>query len=158
MTERQRQLFPHMPEQLFDSWIAAKFHLNGWPFPTDLSMCRLPFAGYTLGQLAGFRRVESVCQLEDIEDLSIATAEAVKKHAADGLPTPAARISGTKQRFFDCVAFIHKNGVVPSRLAGERRGGAIQIFDGYHRLAALMHCIVTGVCVPDCIPLWLAQT
>lgn len=160
MTEHHRKLFLHMPKEIFDPWIDAKFQLAGWTYPasdSDLIGWSRRHCGFTLRELADFRWTHGIYALKQLHYLSIIEAQQLMQFSLTGQPARLAEIHNTQKRFSAATDFIRENRRIPVSLAGIGKDGAIEILDGFHRLAALFHVTNQKVQVPDEIPIWVAS-
>jgi hypothetical protein len=159
MTAHQKQLFPHIPEEIFDPWVAARFEHYGWPYPADDSdylAWNRNFGDITLRGLAKLHWRKDECTLSGFNEEWRPGATGIKEFAVLGTASKWSTLKDTKQRFWSSVEFIRKNGTIPGSLVGVQLKGSICIWDGSHRLAALLHLRDLKERVPELIPVWVA--
>ncbi len=160
MTSYHKQIFPHMPEEIFDPWVDARFRSYGWNYPTgdaDVFGWSRKFGKFTLRTLAQLKWSHGVYSLQDLSSSWIIGTQEIIDFATRGTITEYAKIENTKQRFWACAGFIRKNNAIPGSLVGDRTSGGIDILDGGHRLTALYYLMQQKEKVPKDIPIWIAM-
>lgn len=155
-----REFFPHMPDEVFDSWLAPFIDQIGWPFETldaDLSSSRWK---YLLGLVP--LPVWHGCTWS-LETINIAAVQinpssewayrSIIDHCTTGsLTTITANLQDTQERFRACTEYVRAHGTIPVPIIAIARNNMLEVMDGNHRLAALFH---VGVSDPCWITAWM---
>jgi len=158
-------VFPDMPQEVFDLWIQPCLEDYGWPFqsadaPLAGTQWEAFFAGRTLRQWAQFAwqlvRVEPHPLRGVFHPDTVWRVQGIILHCVYALKTDMADIQDTRDRFAACAAFIAATGRLPAPLVGvhDEHPHGLELVDGHHRLAALLH---VGVPQGFRIPVWLAH-
>ena len=144
--QKARQIFPKMPQEVFDLWIKPGVEIYGWSFlstPEPLVGTRWQrlCAGSSLRDWVTLDwNLTSLPLMESIfHPQTVARAEAIIGHCVRGEQTVTANLHNTKERFWACASFIEINRRVPQPLIAVDLPAGFEIVDGNHRLAALVH-------------------
>jgi hypothetical protein len=159
--QEPKDLFPKMPADVFDQWIAPLIPVYGWPFSSidcsteNTKWCRF-FAGRSLAQWAqfDFRLEELAYGVLKFEETTQWRIEGIIDHCTLGLPSKQANIHDTVNRFAACANFIRRHGCLPRAIIGIPHMGSLEIIDGHHRLAALIY---VGVPAEFKISIWIVN-
>jgi hypothetical protein len=156
---RPQEFFTNMPEEVFNMWLAPFVEKIGWPFSdltSDLSGTRWEIL---LGHIPLSDWYQSLWLRYDVDWDRIklnfftkVTITAVLQHCANGRATGTETIENTKERFWSCVQFIEVHQEIPKPIIALLRNNEIEVVDGNHRIAALLH---VGIPAGYRIPMWV---
>lgn len=149
-----REFFPHMPDAVFDSWLAPFIEQIGWPFENldaDMSASRWK---YLLGLIPlsdwhsfTWSLVKINIAAVKIDPYSQWAYQSIIDHCTTGALTEiTANLQNTKERFEACKEYVLTSGTIPAPIVGAFRNNMLEVMDGNHRLAALFHVGVTDPC------------
>jgi hypothetical protein len=158
-----KDIFPKMPQEVFDMWITPLILDNGWPFhSTNCSVQNTRwehlFADLTLGQWADceFKLVKFPLSSLDFKATTWLYIDGIIDHCTAGAHTRTANLKNTQERFRACAEFILTNKRLPLPIMGIFRGGGWMIVDGHHRIAAAIWLAPAMDC-DIIIPIWQAM-
>lgn len=157
-----RDFFPYMPDEIFDVWLQPIADDYGWPFKkSNESTKGTKWAGvfgdhnldFWTSAKWSFR--ELVFSPELFTDFCQFRLKSIRKGFEEGIPTLWVGVADTKERFRACADFIRANGAIPGSIIVLDRGGfGLDVVDGNHRVAALLHVgIPSGYKIPVWIPI-----
>jgi hypothetical protein len=156
-----REIFPYMPDEVFEMWLEPFIQQIGWPFTKitdDLSGTRWSII---LGDNSLHDWNQLIWSRLDVEftkiDFAIETREVIQSiigHCVHGLPTRTANLPNTKQRFRACTEFVRLHSTIPKPILVISRNNKIKVIDGNHRIAALLHI---GMPKGYRLPIWIAH-
>lgn len=160
--ERARAMFPNMPDEAFNIFIAELLVHNPWPFSninqsTFGTKWYYYFGGLSLRQfsnlrwqLSTFMVNKNILHPDSNSDIDFL----VKQHVL-GIETPVRNVRQTKERFFGLVKYIERTHNFPAPIIMIRTEfHNLRILDGAHRMAALY-----ALELDDKIPIvaWIGQ-
>jgi hypothetical protein len=142
-----RQLFPTMPDQVFDVWLYPLLYFYRIEVPSDTERAfhdvawKPKFAGKTFYEWSRFQwsRHSLNCDLSLLHPESVQRAQWIAEHVCRGADTPTANVKDTKQRFWACAAHIEQNRSTYTPVIGVTSAFGLHLIDGYHRLAAIIY-------------------
>jgi len=148
-----RDFFPHVPDEMFDMWLAPLIQEIGWPFSDlnasllgsrwELLLSQIPLS--TWYQLNWeLSKIEIVKIKSNFNVATLDGIESIINHCAFGLDTPVANLPNTKERFRAIADYIRIHKTIPKPVVLIYRSRRVEIMDGCHRFASLFH-----VGVPD---------
>jgi hypothetical protein len=160
--ESGKNVFPKMPSDVFDQWILKGIEWYGWKFASpDQPTVDTNWDNY-FGRktLAFFAAADWNLSLHPISFNSFffdsrQRADWILKHATEGFKTPTANIHNSARRFRTFETFVRENRTIPKPMIGYWFGSQIDLVDGNHRLAALIH--IFGFEGTICAPIWMAS-
>lgn len=149
-----REFFPHMPDTVFESWLAPFIEQIGWSFESldaDLSSSRWK---YLLGLIplsvwhgCTWSLVKLNIAAVRINPSSQWAYQSIIDHCTTGAFTAiTANLQDTQERFRACTEYVRTNGTIPAPIVAIVRNNMLEVMDGNHRLAALFHVGVTDPC------------
>jgi hypothetical protein len=160
--ELAKKVFPKMPREVFDEWIAPSIEKYGWNFTSaDESTAGSEWErSYGRENMLFFATADWNLSEQLIERRLFffdtrQRADWIIRHATEGVKTKTANVHNTVQRFRACTSIVHQSGTIPKPLIGYWFGCQIELVDGNHRLAALIHAFGFNGNVR--VPIWLAQ-
>ena len=139
-----REFFPHMPDQVFDSWLSGFINERGWPFAsvTDATT-RTTFGKVLWGKKLSYWRDLQWLELKvslieiELDPRSQELTECIVGHI-NGLAKFEVPTESINDRFSSALRFINENDTLPgSVVAVIQPDATLRIADGHHRLAAL---------------------
>jgi hypothetical protein len=148
-----------MPDEVFEMWIKPIVEGYGWPFETSSDETKGTKWYYVLARLpltfwsdVKWMRFELELSGAPLSALSRMAIDSIIQGALTGCSTITANVTDSKQRFGACAAYVRAHGAIPKSIIGLMRVGSLEIVDGNHRLAALIH-----VGAPDGykVPFWM---
>jgi hypothetical protein len=156
-----REFFPHMPDEVFEMWLAPFIQQIGWPFTKitdDLSGTRwsillkdIPL--HVWNQLI-WSRVDVEFSKINFAAFNKLAFEDIIGHCVHGRSTATANLPNTKERFRACAEFIRVHQTIPKPIAVMSRNNKIEVIDGIHRIAALLH---VGLPKGYRLPIWIVH-
>jgi hypothetical protein len=156
-----REFFRYMPDEVFEMWLAPFIQQIGWPFTEitdDLSGTRwstllrdIPLDVWN--QLI-WSRVDVEFSKIDFAAFNRLAFEDIIGHCVHGRSTAAANLPNTKERFRTCAEFIRVHQTIPKPIAVMSRNNKIEVIDGIHRIAALLH---VGLPKGYRLPIWIVH-
>jgi len=156
-----REFFPYMPDEVFEMWLAPFIQQIGWSFTKitdDLSGTRwntllrdIPLDVWN--QLIWSRIDVEFTKIEFAVFNKLAIEDIIG-HCVHGRSTATANLPNTKERFRACAEFIRVHKTIPKPIAVMSRGKKIEVIDGNHRIAALLH---VGLPKGYRLPIWMAH-
>lgn len=155
-----RNFFPNMPDEVFTMWLKPIAVHYGWPFikpdeSKDGTKWAAVFGDYDLNYWVSvkWRLSEIAITEETFTDFTCFRLNSIIKGCVECIPTLFTGVSGSQERFRACADFIRNNGRIPCPIIVFDKGCGIEILDGNHRVAALLHVgIPNGYKIPAWIP------
>lgn len=151
-----KDLFPRMPQAVFDAWIQPEIDAVGWPFPswTDnwaAFFCDLPLSYWAALEWTLY---DAPISQQILHNDTLIRIDRVRITA-----TTHARLTNVQnssERFWASTKFIRQHRQLPgSPLIADSFQNRLRVVDGHHRLAALFHI---GVPIGFETPAWLGST
>lgn len=157
-----KALFPKMPDQVIEIWIAHGVDAYGWPFESvDQSLIGTTWDGFFGRRSLAFwanadwtlisLRVEEAIFHPD----TVNRVRWIADNCTLGLKTPTTNVENTQKRFWTAASFIRANGRLPCPVVATTSAEGIDIMDGNHRIAAL---VALGYDKTFSFPAWLGET
>jgi hypothetical protein len=90
-------------------------------------------------------------------EFGLASREAIQsiiRHCVHGVSTGTANLPNTKERFRAYAEFVRVHQTIPKPIAVMSRNQKIEVIDGNHRIAALLH---VGLPKGYRLPIWIAH-
>lgn len=155
-----RDFFPHMPDEVFDTWLAPLAEDYGWPFKKSQDCIKetkwfVIFGNYDLEFWTSvkWRIISTQLHPEIFANGTCFRLNSIIQFCTEGVPTFTANLQGTVERFRACTDFIRANRKLPRPIVAITRNRIeFEIIDGHHRIAALLH---VGIPVGYEIPIWI---
>ena len=156
-----RKFFPNMPDEVFEMWLEPIAEDYGWPFQDSSDSIKGTkwsgiFGNYDLNfwTTIEWSRIEIEIYPELFTDITCRHLIAIIDCCVESAFTITANLLDTKDRFRACAEFISTNGTIPKPIVAVVRSRKVEIVDGNHRIAALLHVGVTpGYKVPMWVPI-----
>lgn len=148
-----------MPDEVFEMWLQPIAKNYGWPFTSPFDDTEgTKWAGVLRGASLNFW----VCAEWARKQINLA-ADPINRHSeylirtllygyTNSVPTLIADVADTEKRVRTCADYIRINGNIPKPIIAIIRGAEVEIIDGYHRIAALLHVGPPGGHV---VPAWV---
>jgi hypothetical protein len=141
-------MFPKMPQEVFDLWIAPHLEDYGWPFLSAGSS----IAGSNWENFFAHRPLRKwadlswqIIQIDPSQNIfhsdTMWRVKGIIGHCVNGFQTDMANIQNSQQRFRACASWITIHRSLPAPLIGiyDEHAFGFELVDGHHRLAALFH-------------------
>lgn len=153
--QKARSMFPNMPDDIFDQWIASSIPLMGWTFTSVYdSISGTKWESFFLHKPLTFWSIVK-WKLAKIpvnySRFNIESSNRIKwvlSYCAFDNMTPTANLHNTKERFWACTRYIKENKKLPKPIVGISKSNEIIIVDGHHRLAALHYLQIDSGEIP----------
>ena len=133
-----REQFPHMPEDVFEQWIAPLVEIDGWPLGAEKSdniFMGEPLSYWSNAKWLLIKRpFNRVC----FAPRSQLLATDILLHAINGTQTDVAQVKNTVHRFRACTEFICRYPYFPKPVIGRFTPDGLELVDGHHRLASVL--------------------
>jgi hypothetical protein len=151
-----------MPDEVFKSWLEPIAIEYGWPFnsPSD-HIDETNKWSSALGRRSLIFWVSALWEFKKINlamtplcNISCVRIRGIINFCEHGIPTLTAGVAGTVERFRACADYIRLNGGIPSPIVVMLRDDRLEIIDGYHRIAALIHVAPLGC---NIVPAWITK-
>ena len=150
-----------MPDEVFVMWLAPFIQEIGWPFTnisdglagTRWSILLRDIPLHDWNQLIWSRIDVEFTKIEFAVFNRLAFEDNIG-HCVHGHATATANLPNTKERFRACAEFIRGHETIPKPIAVMSRDKKIEVIDGNHRIAALLH---VGLPKGYRLPIWIAH-
>jgi len=153
LLKQAQALFPNMPKEVFDLWLAPLIASDGWPFTSIFSstfgtIWYRYFEGHPLKffhDLLWYR--ENIpCFFSSFHPSSRYVIQLLIDTHLKNIPTIATQVKGGKGResFLGSLKFIQRTGRFYTPVVLITYDGLYQLMDGNHRIAALFSLGVNG--------------
>ena len=144
-TARARAMFPLMPAEVFDAWLAPLIVSDGWPFITEFCPPSGLWSQYLDGhsiqsiQRLGWQRQQLPACFTLFRPSARDIIKWIIAQHVHGHATPVARIKEGKgvESFFRSWQFVERTGGLHTPVVLIQQPDGYQIMDGNHRVAAL---------------------
>lgn len=160
--ERARAMFPLMPDEVFDAWLAPLIMAEGWPFTTKgkydvlgnwprylLKIPPAKWASFTWSQ-SSLYQIHQHLALESIADVMDVVMNSIKGAAGAAFP-----VGDSQNRVIAARENIAKLQHFPGFVtAFADPTGKLRVLDGHHRLAAWYR---TADSASWQVPVWIAR-
>jgi hypothetical protein len=144
--EKAKSMFPNMPDEVFNLWLAPLIESDGWPFTSVYSSTRNTvwfqyFHSFPLQMVSDLLWYKSriLCPPKTLHKDSFDTLILLIDKYVMGNPTIVTNFKKGKGKYiFDSLcAFIKRTGGIPTSVILIFHQGKYAIVDGNHRMAAL---------------------
>ena len=149
-----------MPNEVFDLWITPNIPAYGWPFSSatqsvEGTLREAYFAERSLEWWAAASWSRQSFGSDQISfcPISMQRATWILDSVVRGWYSPTWNIHNTHERFWRCMSYIERHGKLPAPLICVSMPEGMDVVDGHHRLAALLH---QRVCSEISIEIWTA--
>ena len=162
---RARAMFPLMPSDVFDGWLAGLIPTQGWPFveiedSIHVGNWSRMLIGRTLAEWADATWIQAVLG-NDLDGVGDPPCISAIMEVAMNFMQPADshvgwHISKSRQRVGSAREHILQHGSIPGFITVARvRHGRLHVVDGNHRIAA---CWTLGEVAQSIrVPAWIAD-
>lgn len=156
-----RNFFPNMPDEVFEMWLNPISEYYGWPFkkpsdPIEGTIWAKMFSAYDLNfWVTANWRLDNIAIFENtFTNSTCFRLNSIITRCVEGLPTFTANVEGAEERFRTCAGYIRANGNIPKPIIALIKNGEVEIIDGYHRIAALLH---VGIPIGHKVLAWITE-
>ncbi len=150
-----------MPDEVFEMWLEPIAEHYGWPFvkpdeSKDGTKWAEVFGDHDLNYWVSVKwRFSEIAMTEKtFTDFTWFRLDSIINGCVEGIPTLFTGVAESKERFRACADFIRNNGRIPGPIIVLDKGNGIEIVDGNHRIAALLHI---GIPRGYNVPVWIAD-
>ena len=138
-------MFPDMPAEVFDAWLAPLIKSDGWPFFSEFSFASGLWAQYFDGhsiqsiKRLTWKRDKPICSIHSFSPDSKSIVRAIINTHVYGAETIYAHIKNGhgRESFLRSRDFIQRTGRIYAPMILIKDLFGFQIIDGHHRAAAL---------------------
>lgn len=161
--EAAKSMFPNMPDEVFDLWLAPLIESDGWPFnslssPTRGTIWYRYFEGHSLYVINNlFWEYKLIpCLLNRFHPNSVNVLALLAYDYTHNLSALTAELKDGKGResFTRSQKFIKRTGRIHTPVVFIVDSGLYQIMDGNHRIAALFSIGLNGLTIEA----WIGDT
>jgi hypothetical protein len=153
-----RDFFPNMPDEIFYMWLEPFTERYGWPFNSPYDsiidtnwfsiLCGIELLYWvTVGWIKTWVEFKTI----PFNYGSHLSFYSIRQRCVKGRSTLFAGVERSEGRFGACADYIRLHGEIPGSIVVIVRNGQVEIVDGNHRIAALLH---VGIPHGYKVPLW----
>jgi hypothetical protein len=158
-----REFFPNMPDEVFETWIGPLVEEVGWPFSSFEENLQSSDWRYRLGinkDLRDWRDAPWARESLDLANLMLTSSSLdminnIIKNCHQGMRSSTENLLNTKNRFNKCKSYIESKRCLPCPVVLEKLGEGYSIWDGHHRISALV--VANQNSIPVALDAWVVK-